>query len=162
MKRKPSRHAPNGAAYEVGYCKPPLHSRFKPGESGCPSGRPRGQRNFKTAVREALQEKVAILEGDRQRKLPKMDAIIRVAVNKALKGDAKGLMAIVQLIRWVGLMDEEPELASTESISAEDEAILAGYFERRGLNTDQERARRSKQKKSPTKKQRSKSPEDRT
>jgi hypothetical protein len=162
MKRKPSRLAPKDASYDVGYCKPPLPSRFKPGESGNPRGRPPRLRNSKTAVREALQEKVAILEGDRQRKLPKMDAIIRVALNKALKGDAKGLMAIVQLIRWVGLMDEEPELTSTESINAEDEAILAEYFERRGLKTDQERARWPKQKKSPTRQRRSKGPEYKT
>jgi hypothetical protein len=31
------------------------------------------------------------------------------------------------------MMDEEPELSSAESISAEDEAILAGYLERHGL-----------------------------
>jgi hypothetical protein len=30
-------------------------------------------------------------------------------------------------------MDEEPELSSTKSISAEDEAILADYLERHGL-----------------------------
>ena len=27
--------------YEVGYGKPPKHSRFKPGQSGNPKGRPR-------------------------------------------------------------------------------------------------------------------------
>ena len=30
-------------------------------------------------------------------------------------------------------MDEQPELSSTESIGAEDEAILAGFLERHGL-----------------------------
>jgi hypothetical protein len=64
-----------------------------------------------------------------------MDAIIQVTFNKALKGDAKGLVAFLQLIRWAGLMDEQPELFSTESISAEDEAILAGYLERQGLRS---------------------------
>ena len=67
MKRKPPRD-PGDAPYEIGYCKPPKHTRFKPGQSGHPSGRPRGQRNFRTAVREALQEKVTIREGERQRK----------------------------------------------------------------------------------------------
>ena len=62
-----------------------------------------------------------------------MDAIIQVTFNKALKGDAKALAAFIQLARWAGLMDEEPELSSAESISAEDEAILAGYLERHGL-----------------------------
>ena len=62
-----------------------------------------------------------------------MDAIIQVTFNKALKGDAKGLVAFLQLVRWAGLMDEEPELSSAEAISAEDEAILAEFLERHGL-----------------------------
>jgi hypothetical protein len=78
-----------------------------------------------------------------------MDAIIQVTLTKALRGDAKGLAAIVQLARWAGLMDEQPELSSTETVSEEDEAILEGYLERHGLKPRKERTRRSKQKKSP-------------
>jgi hypothetical protein len=59
-------------------------------------------------------------------------------------------------------MDEEPELSSTESISAEDEAILAGYLERQGLKPHKERTRRPKQKQSPTRQQKKKNPEDET
>ena len=79
------------------------------------------------------KRKITIREGDRTRNVSKMDAIIQVTLNKALKGDAKGLAAFIQFARWAGLMDEEPEPSSTESISAEDEAILAGYLERHGL-----------------------------
>jgi hypothetical protein len=148
--------------YEIGYCKPPKHTRFKPGQSGYPTGRPRGQRNFKTAVREALKEKITIREGDRTRTVSKMDAIIQVTFNKALKADAKALVAFLQFVRWAGLIDEQPELSSTESIGAEDEAILAGYLERHGLNPHKERTRRPKQKTSPISKKRRKSPEDKT
>jgi uncharacterized protein DUF5681 len=133
MKRKPSRHATKDAAYEVGYCRPPKHTQFKPGQSGHRGGRPRGQPNFRTAVAEALREKITIREGERTRTVSKMDAIIQVTFNKALKGDARGLVAFLQLVRWAGLMDEQPELSSMESFSTEDEAILAGFFERHGL-----------------------------
>ena len=133
MTRKPSRPAAEDAPYEIGYGKPPKHTRFKPGQSGHPSGRPRGQRNFRTAVREALKEKITIREGDRTRTVSKMDGIIQVTFNKALKGDPRGLVAFLQLVRWAGLMDEEPELSSAESIGAEDEAILTAFLERHGL-----------------------------
>jgi len=83
-----------------------------------------------------------------------------VALNKALKGDAKALVAFLQFVRWAGLMDEQPELSPTETISEEDEAIVAGYIERHGLNPHTERTRRPKQKTSPTSKKRGKSPED--
>jgi Family of unknown function (DUF5681) len=133
MTRKPSRPAAEDAPYEIGYGKPPKHTRFKPGQSGHSSGRPRGQRNFRTAVREALKEKITIREGDRTRTVSKMDGIIQVTFNKALKGDPRGLVAFLQLVRWAGLMDEEPELSSAESIGAEDEAILTVFLERHGL-----------------------------
>jgi hypothetical protein len=133
MKRNPPRRPGKDEPYEVGYCKPPKHTRFKPGHSGNPSGRPRGQRNFRTAVRDALKEKITIREGDRTRTVSKMDAIIQVTFNNALRSDPKALAAFIQLARSTGLMDEEPELSSTESISAEDDAILAEYLERHGV-----------------------------
>ena len=81
-----------------------------------------------------------------------------MTLNKALKGDSKAVAAFIQFARWAGLMDEKPELSSTESISAEDEAILAGYLERHGLKPQKERTRRPKQKKSPTRQQKRKEP----
>lgn len=120
-------------AYEIGYGKPPKHTRFKPGQSGNPRGRPRGARNLRTAIREALQEKIVIRESGRTRKLTKMDAIVQVALNKGLKGDPKGLAAIVQLAKWAGLMDEEPDTSSKESLGADDQAILDDYLARLGV-----------------------------
>jgi hypothetical protein len=38
----------------VGYGQPPVASRFKPGTSGNPKGRPRGAKNLKTLVKEAM------------------------------------------------------------------------------------------------------------
>jgi Family of unknown function (DUF5681) len=133
MTRNPPRRPGKDERYEVGYGKPPKHTQFKPGQSGNRKGRPRGQRNFRTAVRDALQEKVIIREGDRTRSVSRMDAIIRVTFNNALKSDAKALAAFIQLARSAGLLDEEPELSSAESVSAEDEAVVAGFLERHGL-----------------------------
>jgi hypothetical protein len=133
MTRNPPRRPGKEEPYEVGYGKPPKHTQFKPGRSGNSKGRPHGQRNFRTAVRDALQEKVTIREGDRTRSVSRMDAIIRVTFNNALRSDAKALASFIQLARSAGLMDEEPEVSSAESISAEDEVILAGFLERHGL-----------------------------
>jgi hypothetical protein len=33
--------------YQIGRGRPPLHSRFKPGQSGNPHGRPRRRQSFK-------------------------------------------------------------------------------------------------------------------
>ena len=133
MTRQPPRHPPKDASYEVGYCKPPKDTRFKAGQSGNPKGRPRGARNLRTAVREALQEKVEVREGGRMRKISKMDAIIQVTINKGLKGDPKGLAAIVQLARMTGLMDEEPDTAANDNLSAQDQDIIADFLARQEI-----------------------------
>ena len=44
----------NAASYAVGYRRPPLHSRFKPGQSGNPSGRSKGSQNLKTMFEQVL------------------------------------------------------------------------------------------------------------
>ena len=86
---------------------------------------------------------------------------MRVTFNNALRGDAKALAAFIQLVRPTGLMDEEPELSSAESISAEDEAILAEFLERHGL-TPQRRSPPAEAESSPHKTAKKKEPEDKT
>jgi len=45
--------------YEVGYGRPPVHARFRPGQSGNPKGRPKGSRNKRTAMAEQIFDTVA-------------------------------------------------------------------------------------------------------
>ena len=44
---------------KVGYCKPPKHSRFKPGQSGNPLGRPRKNRSIETMIKRELDQRSA-------------------------------------------------------------------------------------------------------
>ena len=48
--------------YEVGYGKPPRHTRFVKGQSGNPRGRPPGAKNLKTLLNKALNELVVVTE----------------------------------------------------------------------------------------------------
>ncbi len=56
--KKPKKPAANGSGsdYEVGYGKPPRHTRFQPGRSGNPRGRPKDTKNLKTDLIEELAE----------------------------------------------------------------------------------------------------------
>ena len=47
-----------GISREVGYKKPPMHSRWKKGQSGNPKGKPRNADELAEVVRELLAEKV--------------------------------------------------------------------------------------------------------
>jgi hypothetical protein len=85
--------------YEVGYAKPPKHSRFKPGQSGNPRGRPRGSKNYSVLLEEELNQTVVINENGRRRKISKRAAIIKHMVNKTLSGDTRMLQIMLEELR---------------------------------------------------------------
>ena len=63
-------------AHEVGYGKPPRHTRFQKGRSGNPRGRPRGSKNLSTLLNEVLNERVLVAENRGRRKITKQQAMI--------------------------------------------------------------------------------------
>jgi hypothetical protein len=75
--------------YEVGYGKPPLASRFKPGQSGNPAGRKRGNLNINSILKKAMSEVVVVNERGRNKRLTKMEVAVRQLINKAAAGDIK-------------------------------------------------------------------------
>ncbi len=72
--------------YEVGYGKPPEHTRFKPGQSGNPRGRPKGTKNLKTDLIEELSEKIVVREGDQSQKVSKQRAVVKTLVDAHAPG----------------------------------------------------------------------------
>ena len=94
--------------YQVGYRRPPLHTRFKPGVSGNPLGRAKGSQNFKTLLDRILKEEIPLLDGDRSRKVTKAEAITRRLVIGALKGDSRSMFALFRLAEQTGQFEEVP------------------------------------------------------
>jgi len=96
--------------YEVGYGKPPRNSRFKPGRSGNPDGRPRGSRGLRTELRSELGELMTVTENGKSRRMPKRRVVIKALLAKALKGDVRAAEKILQLIvQAEGLEDPRTE-----------------------------------------------------
>lgn len=99
--------------YDIGYAKPPEHSRFKPGQSGNPRGRARGAKNTSTIVRDALTAKVKLKENGRTRSMSKLEVSMTQLANKAAGGDLKAIGMVLGLYRDVeaeaaGRSREEP------------------------------------------------------
>ena len=108
--------------YEIGYGRPPHHTRFQKGQSGNPKGRPGGAKNLSTVLSEALNERVIIAENGGRRKISKRQAIIKQIVNQAAKGDwraAKLLFDIQQEIE----RRTEPEPSESAFGSADKKVI---------------------------------------
>lgn len=116
----------------VGYGRPPKHSRFKPGRSGNPKGRPKGASSYLASVRRELERKITVTEGGRQRRITKKEAAAKRLVEKALKGDPQALRAIAEIDRaFLASLEKEtashqPALLAAE-LTASDEAILNAF-----------------------------------
>jgi hypothetical protein len=139
--RLPKTSQPNGGhTSAIGYGRPPAHTRFKPGQSGNPKGRRKGQRNVRTVVDDALNQRIKIREGDRSRSVTKLDAVIMTMVNAALKGDAKAQASLITMMRSLGMIGEAPEVADAQSFTANDEAVLADFLRRQTPESQQSEA----------------------
>jgi hypothetical protein len=121
------RKAANGSqAYEVGYGKPPLHSRFKAGQSGNPAGRRRGTRNLSTDVRLMLELPVRVKEGERTRYIPTQEAALMKLREKALQGDVRAIERLIEL--GARFNNDGAGADPSPVLAADDQAILAAYF----------------------------------
>ena len=96
--------------YKVGYGRPPLHSRFKPGQSGNPRGRAKQSQNLRTIVKQVSNEQIQIREGDRPRRMPRIEALVRTTFTRAFK-DPKALAALLVLLRQCGYAADHDEAA---------------------------------------------------
>ena len=95
--------------YEVGYGKPPRHTRFMKGQSGNPRGRPPGAKSMKTLLSKALNELVIVTENGGRRKVSKREAIVTQLVNRSAKADFKAIQIVLGMIRDIeGNTDPHP------------------------------------------------------
>ncbi len=113
--------------FEVGYGRPPLHSRFKPGKSGNPKGRAKQSRNMRTIVQQVLNEDMQIREGGRLRRMPAMEALVRTTLTRSFKGDPKALVSLIVLLKQSGYGTDRDEPAADLLSAADYEAILVDY-----------------------------------
>lgn len=121
--------------YRVGYCKPPRHSQFKPGESGNARGRPKGSRGLKTDLAAELAEQQEVplneyttIKGTRQRLLVKTLAM------RAAAGDLKAASILLPLI--IQVLGTEDRGETVNKLSPEDRALLDELLTRDILPND--------------------------
>jgi Family of unknown function (DUF5681) len=93
----------------VGYKRPPVHTRFQPGQSGNPSGRPKGSQNLQTLFKKILNEQISLREGLRVRKVSKAEAVLRGLVIGAMKGEPRSVDTMFRLAEKIGQFELKNE-----------------------------------------------------
>jgi hypothetical protein len=98
---------PESSNYGVGYGKPPEASRFSPGQSGNPKGRPKGARNkrpgpheerLKEIILEEAYRGVKMNDGKRQSTVPLLTAVVRSLGVNAARGQLRSQQAFTKLV----------------------------------------------------------------
>jgi hypothetical protein len=113
----------NEGDYEVGYGRPPRHTRFVKGQSGNPRGRPPGAKNLSSLLSEALNETVIVTENGGRRRVTKRQAIITQLVNRSATADFRAIKILLDIVRDIE-RQTEPSAPETSDFSEADEKVL--------------------------------------
>jgi len=116
------------ADYEVGYKKPPVHTRWKKGECPNPSGRRKRRAEMPDFAEIAAKELTATVRvNGRGESISKFQAAFRQLLNGAAKGDLASQRLLPVWIAWaMSKAKDEPETKDPDSkdVEAEIDAML--------------------------------------
>jgi hypothetical protein len=120
--------------YPVGYARPPVEHRFKPGNNANPKGRKRKTRNRKVVISELLFEPITVREGGEVKQMSVLEAVLKKLLSKALTGDNKAALTIIGLAQRDGILTPEQEEA-VDNLPESDMAIMEDAMKRFGAAT---------------------------
>jgi Family of unknown function (DUF5681) len=107
--------------YAANYRKPPVHTRFKKGQSGNPRGRP--AKNLPALLAAALNEKVTVTENGKRRQVTKREAVIAQLVNKSASAELRATKMLIDMLRDIEKR-EEPAIAEKNPFSPGNKEVV--------------------------------------
>jgi hypothetical protein len=115
----------------TGYKKPPKRGQFKPGQSGNPLGRKKGQRNLKTDLTSLLKKRVAIREDGERRHVSRQEAMLLTLYAKAVQGDTKASSQLFTMMTKMEIQDTAP--SEPIPVTDNDRAIVEDFLRRNSI-----------------------------
>jgi hypothetical protein len=107
--------------YAANYRKPPIHTRFKKGQSGNPRAGP--QKTWRPCLAAALNEKVTVTENGKRRQVTKREAVIAKLVNKSASAELRATKMLIDMMCEVEKR-AEPAAAEKNPFSPTDKEVV--------------------------------------
>lgn len=108
--------------YDVGYGKPPKHTRWEKGQSGNPRGRPKASRGLKTDLHAELVSRMTIQISGKPITATKQQLMIKTLTARAAAGDVRAIQTLIKLVMQV--FGPEDRGGDQKRLSAQDQQIL--------------------------------------
>ncbi|HET8721329.1 MAG TPA: DUF5681 domain-containing protein [Nitrospira sp.] len=126
--------------YKVGPGRPPREYQFKPGQSGNPKGAKRKHPaialDLKAAFEQALNTKVTLKQGDKERLVTMAVAGIKQLVAQFATGDRHARRDLIALAPKLGVdLMAGHQQTIEEALTADHAAILRAYVQRQNNKT---------------------------
>jgi len=116
---------------------PRFQTRWKPGQSGNPKGRPKGHRNIRSELLQIASQKITVRDGNAERRVSLLAANFYAHAIKGAKGDARSSSLVFNLAEKMKVVPPE-ESYDIETVNAAAGAAKPrptdGLFENLDLN----------------------------
>lgn len=121
-------------AYEVGYGKPPKHTRFQKGQSGNPRGRKKKDTTIRAIMKKIIAETVTAKLPEGEQRMTALEFVLRSLLNRAAKGDNRATDKFIDLTLMTFGIGEPDDIR--RDLSEEDRALLLAALQSLGGHTD--------------------------
>lgn len=108
---------PSDRDYKVGYGKPPMHTRFKKGQSGNPKGARGRLPSLQKVLEKELKRKITVTEGGVTRRITVVEGLIKRLVAKGFAGDRNAIFKVLALAESFPPVeaDQAQQLSTTDA-----------------------------------------------
>ncbi len=114
--------------YKIGRGRPPLHSRFKKGQSGNPRG-PR-RNNLPALLGAALDEPVVVTTGGESRRITKREAVIAQLVDESAGANLRATKMLIDMLKDIEKRDGATPPPEKSPFRPADEEVVENLLAR--------------------------------
>lgn len=121
--------------YEIGFCRPPKHTQFRPGQSGNRKGRVKGSKNLATIVKAIADKKFPGEENGKTVKMTRVQLMFIQQFNKAAKGDIAAAKFIYPILEKTENSEAQKEKIM-DALNIDNKEILLNYLKNNAESTN--------------------------